>query len=243
MINVMCVKIGDKYDVEYVNRLLKMCKATISRPFTFLCYTDDKAGINEDVVCIEVVDDYYIVNPVFNKLFLLSDEFARKHLNSDICVYFDLDVVIKSSVDFLFEPWSPELRVIQTAWKDAYHTTLGAPNFIHDINSSCMTWQRFHTNHFWQTFIEDKESFLKMYRGMDQYLYFTKNVRGGLPDKFHSHIYGFTSSLMSTFWDEKTKSHIIKRPADPLKNYPVCLLNGDTTIVDYMYYYKKVYTD
>lgn len=241
MLNVICVKIGTKYDSHYVNRLLKMCRACISEPFTFFCYTDDKTGIDSSVVCIDFVD-HEISTIVFNKLYLLSDEFASKHLHNDKCVFFDLDIVLRWSVDFLFDNWTEDLRVIHTSWKDDYYVAIGSPHFIHDINSSCMTWQPFHTNKYWQMFMKNKQYFLQTYNGMDQYLYFSMGVRGSLPDKFQSHLYGFTAALMPQFMN-KDGALVFAGTNTPTTIYPICLLNGNTTFEDYMRNYKEYYAD
>lgn len=243
MINVLSVKVGTKYNANYVNRLLKMCRRTITDDFNFYCYTDDPSGIDRDVVCIDFID-HNISKPVFNKLYLMSNQLTTQLFHQgDKCIYFDLDVVIKQNIDCLFDPWLDDLRVIHTSWKDNYHIDVGYPHFIHSINTSCMTWSAFHVNDYWQEFIDGKEFFLELYTGMDQYLYFTKRVRGLLPNKFHSFLYGFSAELKPKYRDTDTGIFIIRDDDNPLDLFPVCLFNGKTTIDDYMLYYNKYYAD
>ena len=50
MINIMCVKWGDKYSAEFVNKLFNMVEKNIcGTPFTFYCYTDNGKDINPSV--------------------------------------------------------------------------------------------------------------------------------------------------------------------------------------------------
>ena len=46
MITISCVKFGDKFTYEHVNRLYKMCCNNFKKDFTFVCHTEDDYGIN-----------------------------------------------------------------------------------------------------------------------------------------------------------------------------------------------------
>ena len=49
MINIVCVKWGTKYGPEYVNVLRAMIKRNLSLPHRFICFTDNKTGLNADI--------------------------------------------------------------------------------------------------------------------------------------------------------------------------------------------------
>ena len=45
MANVICMKWGDLYGPQYVNRLYAMVKRHLNIDFRFECFTDDQDGI------------------------------------------------------------------------------------------------------------------------------------------------------------------------------------------------------
>lgn len=47
VVNIVTLKWGDRYGPETVNRLHAACRAHLSRPFRFVCFTDDPAGVEE----------------------------------------------------------------------------------------------------------------------------------------------------------------------------------------------------
>ena len=52
-VNILTLKVGDKYSSEYVNKLYNGIKKNSTTPFTFYCYTEDPTGLLDD---IQVVD-------------------------------------------------------------------------------------------------------------------------------------------------------------------------------------------
>ena len=42
---VVCLKYGDKYSADYVNKLYNGVKRNLTVPFEFVCYTEDPKGI------------------------------------------------------------------------------------------------------------------------------------------------------------------------------------------------------
>lgn len=54
MLNIVCLKWGDKYGPEYVNRLYSMCKTFYKNPFKFYCATDDPSGLKDEISSIDI---------------------------------------------------------------------------------------------------------------------------------------------------------------------------------------------
>jgi hypothetical protein len=48
-VNIICMKWGDKFPSEYVNRLYAMVSRNLSIPFRFVCFTEDGSGIRNEV--------------------------------------------------------------------------------------------------------------------------------------------------------------------------------------------------
>ena len=44
-VNVICLKWGDRYPAFYVNRLYDGVRRNISRPFRFVCFTNEPEGL------------------------------------------------------------------------------------------------------------------------------------------------------------------------------------------------------
>jgi hypothetical protein len=244
MINIVCVKIGTKYSSKFANRLYNMCQTHITRPFKFFCYTDDPNGLDAGITPVSFVDnDIKII--VFNKLYLLSNEFASMIGNNDPCMFFDLDMVIKGNIDRLVDcatDYDGKLRVINAVWKYSFDEEEGMEAFNHHINSSCMVWKPTASNYIWEHFAKHKHHFQqKFHTGMDPFLYYEMQCRGGLPeDMFYSFIMGI---------DLKIK-RMITDPADfyNVKNsIPIVLFNGPTTDEDIVEFiasdYKKEFDD
>jgi hypothetical protein len=237
--NIFCVKIGKKYDYTWVNRLYKMCRKNITKPFNFFCYTDDKSNIDPNINILNYLDHNLDVI-VYNKLFLLSSDMSRV-IDDEPRLYFDLDIVIKHNIDKLLEFKSNTLAVIKCVWKDTHFNNMGYPNFDHDINSSCMMWEKGKAEHIWDHFYRDPEFFMMKYKnGMDPYLYYEHKQRGDLPKVFfHSYLYG--ADLEKTEWardkNGDIQAHLIEHIVEPI---PITLFNSG---YEYIHRYAKYYED
>jgi hypothetical protein len=236
MINIVCVKIGTKYESIYANTLYRMCLDNISLPFRFFCYTDDPTGLDSNIKTIPFID-HGIKQIVFNKLFLLSDKFAS-WIGNDPTFFFDLDIVIKSNIDDFINrsKATPSFKVINAVWKSLTKKDTAPPYLDHTINSSCMFWVPGTTNHIWNSFSVQQEPLQKTYwRGMDGFLFYRHNIRGGLPeDCFYSFLYDI---------DRKIK-RIITSPEEYTKvkaSIPIVLFNGPTTQEDIDTFIKNNY--
>ena len=94
-IKINCLKWGNLYGSEYVNRsyggLLKHC----NMPFHFICYTDDKEGISSKIDTRDIEElRPYNTKMVFTyeKLMLIEKEEYDKN------IWIDLDVLIHKDV-------------------------------------------------------------------------------------------------------------------------------------------------
>jgi hypothetical protein len=95
MINVCCVFYGDKYSVDYVQRLYNMVQRHLTIPHKFYCFTDHK----------NLFDKVYgnIIYKPFNKKDLLGWWNKLQLFNPEelegITLYLDLDIVITKNID------------------------------------------------------------------------------------------------------------------------------------------------
>ena len=98
------MKWGAVYDSLYVNRLYSGVKRHLSKPFRFVCFTDDSNGIREEVETFPIPEG---IDPVALSGCAMSRKLHLFHRNigglEGTCLYFDLDVVLIDSIDCFFD--------------------------------------------------------------------------------------------------------------------------------------------
>lgn len=108
-VNVLCIKWGKKYGPDYVNRLHSMVSRHLSRPFRFVCLTDDAQGIdpNIEVKPIPAIgfDEFDQRKPwTFGHGWLKLTSFADPLYDlQGRTLFLDLDIVIVDSLDPFFD--------------------------------------------------------------------------------------------------------------------------------------------
>lgn len=112
MVNVICIKWGDLYGPEFVNKLHSMVKRNITRDFRFVCITDDTKGISPDVETLPIPE---ICMPEgkprsgWKKLTVFSEHLGNL---SGKTLFLDLDVVIVDNLNPLFD-YSDKFTIIE----------------------------------------------------------------------------------------------------------------------------------
>ena len=108
-VNVLCIKWGRKYGPEYVNKLHAMVSRHLTRPFRFVCLTDDARGIDPR---IEVKAIPQVGFPEFDTRqawtfghgWLKLTSFANPLYDlSGRTLFLDLDIVIVDNIDGFFD--------------------------------------------------------------------------------------------------------------------------------------------
>jgi hypothetical protein len=98
MNNILCVKWGTLYGPEYVNILYAMVKRNLTRPFRFVCLTDDSKGISKRIETKPLRDRE--LRGWWSKIAFFQPPLF------DIegpCLTFDLDMVIVDNIDCFFD--------------------------------------------------------------------------------------------------------------------------------------------
>lgn len=99
MNNVVCLKWGTKYSSMYVNILYSMVKRNLTLPYRFVCFTDDKNGINPEIECKPILPTCNNTTGWWHKLSFFSEKIDD--LTGTI-LFLDLDVVIVDNIDEFF---------------------------------------------------------------------------------------------------------------------------------------------
>jgi len=206
---ISCVKWGNKFSQEHVNRLYRMCKKNMREDFTFVCYTEDSTGIDNGIKIIPL-DLEHDLEAWWWKLTLFE------HPTDETNLFFDLDVVIQNDITHLKSYVNNDrLRVVKAYWKpyELFGTDM-------NYNSSVLVWKGDLTE-IWKQFMIDPDYYMIKYAGIDSYLYYhhhdTLNVfpRG----EIYSRLYGIDENNYYKAGD----------PLMPLfkeETYPICIFNG-----------------
>lgn len=111
-INVICMKWGTRYGAHYVNRLYHGVKNNLTRPFRFVCFTDDDTGLEEGIESFPLppitIPEQHTVSP-WRKLSLFSKDLADL---SGKTLFLDLDVIIVDTLDDFFD-YSEKFSIIE----------------------------------------------------------------------------------------------------------------------------------
>tara|TARA_B100000900_G_C20558562_1_gene707850 strand:+ start:1008 stop:1667 length:660 start_codon:yes stop_codon:yes gene_type:complete len=168
MFNIICVKFGNKYSSDFVNKLyMDFLSYNPLNPFKFHCYTDDPEGIHDSINIVNPVGP--TLKGVWNKLALFSEEFPIKGKN----IYLDLDVCIQGDIIEMLEndnhDWN-RLHLVYTPWKDnkKRYGRLSSYDVVH--HSSVMIWES-NVHDIWEHFNSGlRDYFMRKYVGIDRFL-------------------------------------------------------------------------
>lgn len=101
IVNVICMKWGNKYGPEYVNTLYSMVKRHLSLAFRFVCLTDDNKGLEQAIETFPIPHLNISDGPErgWDKLVTFS---APLYDLTGPALFLDLDVVIVANIDEFF---------------------------------------------------------------------------------------------------------------------------------------------
>jgi len=205
MLNVICVKWGDRYSSKYVNRLRYMVQRNLNVEHRFLCLTEDVSGIEPDIETISIPKESVNLELWWSKLFLFRPEL----LPEGRYLFFDLDIIIQKNIDDIANYEAPNLCCVSRSWE---------PNSGLLNNSSCMLWETGMCDSIWDYFIAEPKLTMSMYTGIDNFLRGEKMSFSLFPDDwFYSYAYG-----------DKNNSGYVKKQfiGEYMPDYKVCLMNS-----------------
>ena len=172
MYNIICVKFGNKYSSDFVNKLFKDC-SLVHRSFEFYCYTDDPEGIDSQINIVNPIGP--TLKGVWNKLALFSNEFPVKGKN----IFLDLDVSVQNNIIERLESYEHDwdtLHLVHAPWKNnkKRYGRLSSYDVIH--HSSVMVWENSdqwvnNVQKIWKHFNSGlRDYFMRKYKGIDRFL-------------------------------------------------------------------------
>lgn len=205
MINIVCVKWGNKYSAEYVNKLYAMVSRNCcGQDFKFYCYTEDAVDIRNEVNVIKIETD---LTRWWLKLDLLNK------FTTGTTILFDLDIVILNPLERLFSVKTRTLSVLYSQWKEGYIQPRSTEKFPTLYNSSIMKWQDNQGEEVYDYFQKNKDMILFKYQGVDRYL-FNEPIQVDL----------LPTSIAYSYW-QGVRFGKDTTPEKLRKDYEVCILN------------------
>ena len=115
-INVICIKWGTVYDSDDVNKLHRMIKKNTKSNVDFYCFTEDSENFDDDIIVkplpvLNTIEEYQHKYAYKKEAGLCDDNLGD--LNGQRVFFFDLDVLIVSNLDELYQyPKSDKFYII-----------------------------------------------------------------------------------------------------------------------------------
>lgn len=159
--HIVFVKHGNKYNSDHVNALYEQLYKYFPDA-SYHVYTEFFSGCNPELNHIPIPEKISL-RYWWNKLYLFSADFPLEKK----AAFFDLDVCVKNDPsEYLV--WNG-LTVCNAYWKrDMYM----APHaYDVRINSSIITWIPGEQTHIWDTFVSNRDYYMRKYKGIDRFLY------------------------------------------------------------------------
>ena len=152
--SVLCVRFGNRYGREYVERLRNMVSRHLTIPYEFVCLTDDPVPI--DGVRSIIQSNARYAKGWWHKVHM----FDRDLPLSNRVLFFDLDVVIHHNIDKLFSISNDEFYGIHDFNRKFHH------NWMY-LNSSVMMWTHKTQSHIWEQFKSNPTEAMKLMGDQD----------------------------------------------------------------------------
>ncbi len=154
-VNILCMKWGEYYRPEYVNRLYAGVRRNLTRPFRFVCVTDRPDGIRSEVECVPFPEDPHVLDRpwpnIFAKLSIFKDGFADL---SGPTLFMDIDMLVTGPLDKFFDYRPGEFCIIHNWVERRKRLFRKLPNIG---NSSCFRFDAGASGGVFESFLKEKD--------------------------------------------------------------------------------------
>ena len=174
MLNIVCLKWGDKYGPEYVNRLYNMCTKFYTNPFTFYCATDNQVGIKPEINILDLKEFEVADGQWGGKVFTAEKIKLLNHFETKTLLL-DLDILILSDiteyVDSVFLADKP--CFIRNEWADQDNIKRNYGKITCDVNSSFVIGNKQSTANLNDKLFNNNYDYYSLkYRSLDKTLFY-----------------------------------------------------------------------
>lgn len=187
---VVCLKYGDKYSAEYVNRLYNMVKRNLTITYEFVCFTENSKGIDPHIR-IEPLPGLPVTGWWFKPMFFNPKLGLRGTL-----LFLDLDIVIFRNIDSLFTYKPEKFCIIRDFNRYAIKN-------YDKFNSSVFRLNTGQHSHVYNDFIKDPKGISKRHFGDQDWIrHCIKNDFEYWPDEW----------IQSYKWEMRGKPRVDNKP-------------------------------
>lgn len=183
---VVCLKWGTKYNHHYVNKLFSMVDRNISLDYDFVCFTDDKTGINKNIRT-EPLQNLGVNGWWYKPMFLGADLPIKGNL-----LFLDLDVVVFQNIDKLFD-FEPNKFCIIRDFNRSQRSSWDR------MNSSVFRTQTGMYDAVWKQFKKNPGSAMRGHRGDQDWMF--RNIR--------DHKFWPDEWIMSYKWEMRDRRDLV----------------------------------
>jgi len=155
---VCCLKWGDKYSAEYVNRLYNMVQRNLTLEHEFVCFTDSSQGIDKNIR-VEPLPKMPVIGWWYKPYFFSNDIPLRGTV-----LFLDLDMVVFRNINELFS-YQPGNFCIIRDFNRKFR-----PGWDR-MNSSVFRVETGMFDHLWQDFKKNPAVHLQRNRGDQDWMY------------------------------------------------------------------------
>jgi hypothetical protein len=134
VINIVCVRWGEKFSKDYVNILYSGIRKHFEGEIRFICVSDD-TGYDEGIEVVKLPEG---LTGWWGKLWLFSEEF-QKQLTGQ-CFFFDLDTIITGHLDEMFK-YRGEFCILRDFYRYGGY------------GSGLMSWKPMFGTHIWESWV------------------------------------------------------------------------------------------
>lgn len=204
MIHVLTFKVGNKYSCENVNLLKRSISFHYDKPFKFYCMTDDPEGLDDDIIIVEMQDNF---GYEFNSVSMTRSGFAGIP-DGENAILLDIDVEVMSDpspiFDYSLQP--KQIGFIHKWWTYPYEKG----SFISGMAYRFTTGE---LDCFYSRFKSNPQYYIKRYIKFNgrEHKIDNKNIfQRGEQDYFLecAGIFNFHMNLFPSFWAENVNPEI-----------------------------------
>ncbi len=143
---VICLKWGDRYGSEYVNRLYAMVRRNTKRDLRFICITDDTDGLRPEVETrpmppFDLPETFRFKG--FRRMFLFKE--SLYDLEGKV-LHLDLDLIVTGSIDDFFDHEPDAPYIVAENWTQPGKGIGNMSVFRYEIGTLTKIWERFNTD-------------------------------------------------------------------------------------------------
>ena len=210
--NVVCIKWGNKFDAEYVNRLYRMVRKNLTLPFRFICFTDDKNNFEDGIEIFDLPPIKFDTNGPergWRKLSVFNEKLGNL-TGKALCL--DVDVVIVNNINYLFEE-EGEFRIIKD-W--------GYPESSYVGNSGCYRFEIGKHKDILEYFEEHFNEIKERFRNEEEYLSWKMKEKGILKYWKPKTAISFKHRCMSSF-----PLNLLSTPKQPTDETKILIFHGN----------------